>query len=235
MADSGLVAWDAKYDTSIDLWRPITAIREADSDGNPETVQDPSWEPLNPFTPPFPAYISGHATFSAAHAAVMKGFFGTDEVTFTITSDETPGIFRTYHSFSEAARENGRSRVLLGVHFSFDATDGYTAGTALGDHVVGHYLRPLTPFLRGDVNESGAVDISDSIWVFNELFYGGPPTLCAASADLNADGQRNITDPIYGLLYLFQAGPVPLAPFPSCGTGLESSPDSCPAGSTVCP
>ena len=107
MADAGLVAWDAKYGTGIDLWRPISAIRHADEDGNPHTAADPAWEPLNPFSPPFPAYVSGHATFAAAHAAVMADLFA-DATTFTVGTDDPlyVGPPRTYRRFSDAAREN---------------------------------------------------------------------------------------------------------------------------------
>src|SRR6185369_11069790 len=66
--DAGVVAWDAKYDTGVDLWRPISGIRQGNNDGNDATVGDPNWVPLNSFTPPFPAWISGHATFAAANA-----------------------------------------------------------------------------------------------------------------------------------------------------------------------
>ena len=157
MADAAIVAWDAKYATDLDLWRPETAIKLADDpaqgDGNPATTGDPGWEPLSfdpgrdrHFSPPFPAYVSGHATFGAAHAAVMRAFFGTDNVTFTATTEDPglpDGVTRTYNSFSEAARENGRSRVYLGVHFQWDGDHGYLSGTALGEHVAATRLRPL--------------------------------------------------------------------------------------------
>jgi membrane-associated phospholipid phosphatase len=160
LADAGLVAWDCKYDTSIDLWRPVSAIRNADWDHNHWTTVDPNWLPLNAFTPTFPSYVSGHATFSAAHAAIMTGFFGTDHVTFTVGTDEPlyTGGPRTYTSFSQAAIENGRSRVYLGVHYSFDSNDGYKAGTALGQFVYAHHLRPLPPPPHqgnGNGNENG--------------------------------------------------------------------------------
>ncbi len=234
MADAGLVAWDAKYRTSIDLWRPITAIREAEADGNGATEADPTWEPLNPFTPPFPAYISGHATFGAVHAAAMAGFFGRDDITFTITSDDTPGVFRTYHSFDAAAKENGRSRIFLGVHYQFDADDGYKAGTDLGRYVVANHLRPLARFTRCDPNASGDFDISDPIWILNELFSAGPPTLCSAAADCNGDGLKDITDAIASIAYQFTGGAPPAAPFPACGTSPDSNPDTCAVGPENC-
>lgn len=146
LGDAGIVAWDCKYVTGIDFWRPVTGIREADADGNPLTVPDPSWEPLNAFTPPFPAYISGHATFGGTAAAIFRRYFGTDRVTFAVTTDEPlyTGGPRTYRTFSEAAAEDAQSRIFLGVHWQFDADDGLAAGTTLGDYVFAHALLPLT-------------------------------------------------------------------------------------------
>jgi hypothetical protein len=152
MADAGIVAWDAKYETSLDLWRPETAIRFAKDDGNPATKPDDTWEPLSSdpkttkhFSPAFPAYVSGHATFGAAHAAIMRRFFGTDNVTFTATTDDpfAKGVTRTFNSFTKAALENGRSRVYLGVHFQWDADHGFHSGTALADYVFAHVLTPI--------------------------------------------------------------------------------------------
>ncbi|HWC26975.1 MAG TPA: vanadium-dependent haloperoxidase [Solirubrobacteraceae bacterium] len=150
LGDAGICAWDAKYATDLDLWRPETAIRMADQDGNAGTAADAAWEPLSQdgadhFSPPFPAYVSGHATFAAAHAAIMRLYFGTDNVTFTATSEDPnlpAGVTRTFNSFTEAARENSRSRVYLGVHFQWDGDHGYHAGTALGEHIFATRLRP---------------------------------------------------------------------------------------------
>ncbi|HMN96328.1 MAG TPA: phosphatase PAP2 family protein [Phycisphaerales bacterium] len=162
MADAGIAAWDAKYATDIDLWRPITAIWAGDDDGNPATVGDPSWLGLSYdpayliFTPPFPAWVSGHATFGAVHAAIVRNFYGTDAITFTATSDDTPGYWRTFHSLEAAARENGRSRIWLGVHYQVDVDDGFDMGTAIGDYVSSGFLRRL-----GDLDGNGLVDGAD--------------------------------------------------------------------------
>jgi hypothetical protein len=106
MADSGIVAWESKF--LYNLWRPVTAIQKADTDGNPDTTADPAWEPLGApggtganFTPPFPAYVSGHATFGAAAVKVLADFYGSDRMRFTLVSDELPGVKRTYTSFSK--------------------------------------------------------------------------------------------------------------------------------------
>lgn len=160
MADAAIVAWDTKYDTTIDLWRPETAIRQAHLDGNANTVPDSDWEPLSQtapevsmdcmhghvmpthFSPPFPAYISGHATFAAAHAAVMRNYFGTDNVSFTLTTEDpnAVGVERSFNSFNAAALENARSRIYLGVHFQWDGDHGYLSGTSVGDYVFSNIL-----------------------------------------------------------------------------------------------
>ena len=191
MGDAAVVAWDAKYNTNIDLWRPITAIRLAGTDGNAATTADPNWLPLNSFTPPFPACISGHATFGAAHAAVMAGYFGTDNVTFTITSEDPfyNGLpshpSRTFNKFSDAALENAISRLYLGVHFRFDATDGNRAGTDLGKQVVRHYLRPIS---RADINGDGALVLSDLTAFMNAYIAG------QVAADMDGNGVLNTLD-----------------------------------------
>jgi hypothetical protein len=151
MADAAIVAWDAKYETSLDLWRPETAIKLADTDGNPATKADPHWEPLSSdaagvhFSPPFPAYVSGHATFGAAHATIMRRFFGTDNVTFTATTQDphASGVTRTFNSFTKAALENARSRVYLGVHFQWDGDNGFQSGSALAEYVFNNVLKPI--------------------------------------------------------------------------------------------
>lgn len=148
MADACIAAWDSKYNTPIDLWRPIDAIRETQDDSNPLTIADPSWTPLNDFSPPFPAYVSGHATMSAAHAGIMAALFG-DDTTFTVGSDEfaintalgyDADLTRTFSSFSEAAWENALSRVYLGVHYYFDSVDGNTLGYQIASEVFASNL-----------------------------------------------------------------------------------------------
>jgi len=144
----GAAAWDAKYAAGVDLWRPETAVQLAHLDGNGDTEADPLWTPLSTtyggsrFSPPFPAYVSGHATFGAAHGRMMANHFGTDHKTFTLGTEEpfAPGVKRTYKSFSAAARENGISRVYLGVHYRWDAEMAYPAGVRLADHIAATLL-----------------------------------------------------------------------------------------------
>lgn len=132
MADAAIACWECKF--HFDFWRPITAIREADRLHNRAIVAEPDWLPLLP-TPPFPAYTSGHSSFSGAAAAVLAAFFGSDSVRFSSTSDSLPGKRRSYRSFSSAAQEAGMSRIYGGIHWSFDNRDGLEFGRKIGEYV----------------------------------------------------------------------------------------------------
>jgi membrane-associated phospholipid phosphatase len=138
LADAAIVAWDAKY--AYETWRPVTGIRQADADGNAATAPDPTWAPLIA-TPPFPSYISGHSTFSAAGAAVLARVLGKDRVAFSIGSDGLPGVTRRFASLSEAAAEAGQSRVYGGIHWQADNRDGLEAGRQVGEQVAARALR----------------------------------------------------------------------------------------------
>ncbi|TWT91845.1 vanadium-dependent haloperoxidase [Neorhodopirellula pilleata] len=143
LADAGIAAWDAKY--LYDLWRPIDAIRHADADGNDQTTADPNWTP-EWINPPFPAYTSGHSSFSGAADAVLTSLFG-DNVAFETQSD--PASFdsivtRSFDSFREAADEAGVSRIYGGIHFNFDNTAGLQAGRGIGQWVAQRVLKEAT-------------------------------------------------------------------------------------------
>lgn len=143
MADAGIAVRDVKFLTPIDLWRPVSAIREGGL--------DPEWKPLLKtragvnVTPCFPAWTSGHATFGAAWAGVMKRYFGSDGIAFTMTTDDpqSPVKSRSFTSFSQAAREDAESRVWLGVHFPWDAEDGLLLGDKIAAQVFTTKLRRL--------------------------------------------------------------------------------------------
>lgn len=153
LADAAIVAWDRKYLGPYALWRPESAIHEAASAPNPAITPDPSWQPLSSdyigrhFTPPFPAYTSGHSTLGGAWSAIMEGFFGTDSDTFVGTTDDpnAVGMTRMFTSYSAAGFEDAISRVFNGVHYRWDCIEGFNSGHQLGHWVVTHYLQPSAP------------------------------------------------------------------------------------------
>ena len=163
MADAGIQCWYTKY--HYQLWRPVVGIRNGDNDTNEFTTGDSNWLPLGApatngggdgvnFTPPFPAYGSGHATFGAAAFSVTSRFYGRSNIKFRFTSDEYNGInrgsdgnirpvvTRTYHSLDEAILENAISRIYLGIHWAYDASAGIDAGIAIADEVYNSALKP---------------------------------------------------------------------------------------------
>ena len=137
LADAAISCWDAKY--QYNLWRPVTAIRQADTDNNPNTTADPLWTPLIT-TPPFPEYTSGHSTFSGAADPVMSSVFGSD-YGFADRGDRTINTLRTFENFSEAADESGMSRIYGGIHFMSANVDGLSAGRNVGNYVVQNFLK----------------------------------------------------------------------------------------------
>ena len=127
-ADAAIVCWRGKYE--YNLWRPITAIR---------ATADATWEPLLA-TPPFPAYTSGHSTFSGAASAVLAAHFGPDRA-FSTTSDDGT-VTRSFASFAQAADEAGMSRIYGGIHYASDNTAGLRCGRDLGAFVLKYLLKP---------------------------------------------------------------------------------------------
>jgi hypothetical protein len=170
MADAGIAIWESKY--FYQIWRPITGVRESDpgtgptggGDGNPETIGDTVCMPLGApasnllgpnFTPPFPAYPSGHAGFGGALFQVLRDFYGTDNIPFTFVSDEFNGVTkdnggntrpllpRSFATLSQAEEENGQSRIYLGIHWSFDKTQGIAQGRNVGHFVFKTTFLPV--------------------------------------------------------------------------------------------
>lgn len=149
LADGYIGTFAAKY--RFNFWRPITAIRAADTDGNPDTSGDPAWTPLVT-TPPIPDYDSGHSVEGGAAAQVLEQFYGRDSFSFTTCSttlpagstcnDATP-VLRSFTSFSQAANENGLSRILVGFHFRDAVNEGIKHGRKIGGHAVDRYLKPV--------------------------------------------------------------------------------------------
>jgi len=139
------------------LWRPITAIRRADEDGNPATEADPAWTTLHPNTPAYPTYSGNAATIGAACATVLGDVFGADTA-FQIDFGPNgfPGVIRSYPSFWAAADEQANSRIYGGIHFRFDSEAGQQIGANVGDYVMDHFLTPRNNPGRGPNESRGA-------------------------------------------------------------------------------
>jgi hypothetical protein len=137
-ADGVIAFYDAKY--TYNFWRPVTAIRAAAADGNPDTEADPNWLPEVGNTTPDPSYPGAHAVISAAGAEVLISFFHTDHLEFSVTSEVMPGVERSFTSFPAAAEEATLSRIFAGVHFLFDLTTGQRLGGDIADFIVDNFL-----------------------------------------------------------------------------------------------
>ena len=138
IADSVIAFYDAKY--TYNLWRPVTAIRAADSDDNPDTVSDQAWLPEVGNTAPDPSYPGAHAVISATAFDVLISVLKRDRLDLTVTSEVLPGVTRSFESLSAAADEAALSRIFAGVHFRFDLTRGSRLGRSVADFVVDNVL-----------------------------------------------------------------------------------------------
>ncbi len=160
MADAAISAWETKW--HYQYWRPVTAIRSTKQRGNTDVVPDPGWYPLGGqstntrgpnFTPPFPAYVSGHATIGGSLFQILRHFY-PDQTSFVFISDEWNGHNKdadgklrpvrplAFPSFTEAEYQNAESRVYLGVHWQFDADQGVAEGHCVADWVFDHAFQP---------------------------------------------------------------------------------------------
>jgi membrane-associated phospholipid phosphatase len=136
LADATIAMYDAKY--TYRLWRPITAIRLADTDGNSLTTGDPTWRPLAT-TPADPSYPGAHSTISAAAATILTALYG-DHVAFSVGSPALPGVARAFDNFQSAAIEAGLSRIYAGVHTRLDHQAGLTLGAQVGRYTLHNAL-----------------------------------------------------------------------------------------------
>lgn len=124
IADSFISVWDTKYE--YNFWRPVTAIREGDTDGNDATLADPNWSPLFA-TPPHPSYSSAHSIQSAAAAAVLLDLVPDQAFCNTIGPDT-----RCFTGIAQAALDAANSRLWGGIHWRFDNEAGLAAGDEIG-------------------------------------------------------------------------------------------------------
>jgi hypothetical protein len=134
MADAAITVWQSKRQDHT--WRPITAIHEGESDGNPATAGDPSWQPyLN--TPPYSDWTSGANGAMGSITRSLANYFGKDDMTFTITSESPTATqkTRTYNRFSDAASDVVNVRIYQGIHFRFADVAGREQGEKVADWV----------------------------------------------------------------------------------------------------
>jgi hypothetical protein len=145
VADSVIALYDAKY--TYAFWRPVTAIRAAGSDGNPDTIADPAWTPLSN-TAPDPSYPGAHATVSATAATILAAAYGND-LDFAVDSPALPGVERSFTSFSEAAEEASVSRIYNGNHTRLDEVAGENLGRDVAGFVLGRFALRSHPASEG--------------------------------------------------------------------------------------
>jgi hypothetical protein len=136
-ADALITVWNDRAKHLF--WRPITAIREADSDGNPDTVKDPNWLPLIP-TPPYPEHSSGHAGLTSGFTSALASVLG-DDTRWTDTN--AGGLTRSFLRFSQAVQEVVDARVWSGIHFRTADEVAAQIGPAIGEYRDQHYFRPV--------------------------------------------------------------------------------------------
>ena len=137
-ADALIAVWDDKAYWSF--WRPITAVREAGSDGNPGTQPQADWTPLVA-TPPYPDHPSAHTGISGSIVKTLQQFFGTDEIGWRDTNNA--GLTRSFTSLSQAIEEIIDARVWAGLHFRNADVQGQRIGRAVAGYRQGRYFRPL--------------------------------------------------------------------------------------------
>ena len=139
-ADAGLAVFDAKY--AYNFWRPVTAIRNGDIDGNDATERDDRWEPFIP-TPMHPEYPCAHCTFQSAAAATLRNIFGDDIPEAKLVSTSAPGVVRRFTKLSDYVQEVVNARVYDGVHYRTSGEAGAEMGKQIGEYVAANYLKPL--------------------------------------------------------------------------------------------
>jgi hypothetical protein len=187
--DALIAAEDSKY--VYDFWRPITAIQNADQDGNPATEADPSWTPYQD-TVPNPDYPSNAGVIGGTGAAILSGIYG-DGMTITLQSGNAPDAPRTYPSFSAIGDEFGFARVLQGIHFPNSVKVGQATGRAVAHYILTNVMQPVQG--GGDVNRDGRVDLKDVVLALQGAVGDVPlSSEQAAAADLDGSGTVDLKD-----------------------------------------
>ena len=140
-ADAMISVLEAKY--YYEFWRPVTAIRNGDRDGNPNTERDATWEPIGP-TPMHPEYPCAHCIVSASAGTVLQEFFGTGSVPeFSLSTPTAPGVVHKWTRIEDYIQEPSNARIWSGIHYRFSTVVGADMGRKIGEQAVKEYLRPL--------------------------------------------------------------------------------------------
>ena len=151
-ADAVMTSWDSK--SRFNFWRPLTAIREGNTDGNPATAGDPAWQPMIN-TPPYPDYTSGANNLSGSMTRVLQLFFRTDRMAFSVTSNNAVAVLnpRLYQRFSDMADDMVEVRIYHGIHFRTADVVGRRQGRLVATQAFRHFLRPVHGHDRDDGDE----------------------------------------------------------------------------------
>jgi hypothetical protein len=145
-ADGLIAVFDAKY--HYEFWRPVTAIRNGDIDGNPATERDAAWKPFDA-TPMHPEYPCAHCIESAAVAGVVQAVFGTADITeVSITSPTAPGVIHHWINIRAFADEVAQARIWAGFHYRFSTKVGQDMGYKIGEYVVNNFMQPVAAATR---------------------------------------------------------------------------------------
>jgi hypothetical protein len=140
-ADAMVAVFDAKY--RYEFWRPVTAVRNGDRDGNPDTERDAAWEAIAP-TPMHPEYPCAHCIVAASAGTVMQAFFGTEKVPeISLSTPTMPGVTHRWTRLEDYIEEPSNARIWAGIHYRFSTVVGKEMGRKIGTQAVKDYLRPL--------------------------------------------------------------------------------------------
>jgi hypothetical protein len=140
--DAIIAVLDAKY--HYNFWRPITAIRNGDIDGNPATDRDATWQPVGP-TPMHPEYPCSHCIQGGAVAGVVKAVLGTEDIPeVALSNPALPGIVHRFNNVATMTEEVANARIWAGFHYRFSTRVGTQMGFQIGDYVVKNMMQPVT-------------------------------------------------------------------------------------------
>jgi hypothetical protein len=138
-ADASINCWNDKY--FWDFWRPFNAVRRAAEDGNAATVADPTWAQL--INAPYPEHPSGHLCLDGVHLRVLETFFGTDQISFGVTSLSFPGEVRPFNSFEDVLDEIVEARIWAGLHFRTGDVQARALGENVADYTMANYFQSV--------------------------------------------------------------------------------------------